>query len=240
MEAPGQARGAKTPDGNRRGIKSKDIADPRSRSYHRAQKSTRAARQPAMGILLMTFGQAINSWLSKSFTTSGRATCSEFWWLWAFHVVAPLCLIAAAGILRARSDIAASTVGSIAQLVYVATIPATFCCTIRRLQDTGRSAWASAMYVILVPIVWLSLLVTFNLISELITVQALAEPGPLLYALPGLVFIDAIMFGFAFVTTVLPLLLIAAILAVILLVFLSRPSQPGPNEYGPNPHEVSQ
>lgn len=183
--------------------------------------------------------EAITTCLRKSFVGSGRASQSEFWWFWLAHVLVPWIAALLALFLVSVNGMLAGILFYGGVAMYFLTIPSTYCAVVRRFHDTGRTGKWSALFIIAVAIIAIVLLLLVGFVMNSMTVDAIANPSAALYALPGLMGFDAIVFSVLFFIVLAPLLLVALILFAILTNKLSKPSQPGPNKYGPNPHEVS-
>lgn len=66
----------------------------------------------------MTFGQSVKTCFGKYATFSGRASRSEFWWFWLFQFILSWTVI-----------------------VHIISFIPALAVMVRRLHDTGRSAW---------------------------------------------------------------------------------------------------
>ncbi len=165
----------------------------------------------------MTFREAIITCLRKYVTFSGRASRSEYWWFFLF------CLLGGA--------IASATESFINGITRTANGPtllsgafnlATFIPSIavgwRRMHDTGRSG----LYLFYPLIAFIGLMTFMGLAGSEMT----GESGE--FVLPEGIF------GTIFIIAAI----VVALSPFIVLWWLTRPSQPGQNQYGPNPHEV--
>lgn len=97
----------------------------------------------------MKFTEAIKTCYSKSFTCSGRASRSELWYLALFNTLGMVAIIAIAMLFSTLTSdqygrpngIVMDIIAICGGLLYFASLPAAFCCQIRRLHDVGKSGW---------------------------------------------------------------------------------------------------
>lgn len=174
--------------------------------------------------------QTITTCLRKSFTFSGRASRSEFWWF----VLSINLLIPIAGLVdywlfgtgrylfmyqEGNFQFEIFTDGVFTLIFPVLSLISILTAAARRLHDNGRSGH------------WLFLPLLLLLLLFMIT--------PVMLALFGQAQGQAtIMTGFpALIVTYLALSIFLGLIAI--LFWLASPSQPGPNRYGPNPVEVT-
>ena len=180
----------------------------------------------------MNFTDAVRICFSKYVTFSGRASRPEYWWFFLFLILGS----AVAGVLDAMffgtvsveteiSDTGAQVSagnenGPIAGLFGLGTFLPSLAVGWRRMHDTGRSG----LY-LLYPLIVMAGIGIFAGLT-----------GSLNALIPGAEGTVTPLAGFSMVV-----LAIAAIVFLIspllVLWWLTRPSQPGTNEYGPNPHE---
>ena len=165
----------------------------------------------------MTPATAIKTCLAKSFQFSGRASRAEFWW---FALAWPLIAFPFNGLVgKLFSSTERFLIGGIAQsnilLTALASLPLHAAAS-RRVHDTNdtRSTWP-----IYVP-------VAIVLCFEAYGIYAIARNYP---DAGDLIIWRQILFGFP----------IGAIALFFVGLSLLMPSQPGTNQYGPNPNEVS-
>lgn len=161
----------------------------------------------------MTFTESVKTCFRKYFTFSGRASRSEYWW---FTLFATALGLVASGLETAINAITGTPDGPLilSSTASLATLFPSLAVTWRRLHDIGRSG------------LWYpGLLIGIPLGCGLL----LAGIGMLLFL--GLDF--NVGSSLQFIT-----LAIIGICVIILLFWLCKKSQPGPNKYGPNPHEV--
>lgn len=182
----------------------------------------------------MNFPQSIRTCLSKYVTFSGRAARSEYWWFVLFGLLANL----AAGVLDAaffdtdfvetvntatEKSASVNSDGPIASLISLALFLPGLAVGWRRMHDMGRSG----LFLIYPVLVMLGI-------------------GTFLAFSAGLVGASQAAFGLSAVTSALggltfmvliPALIVLLLAPLLVLWWLTRPSQPGANQYGPNPHE---
>ncbi|MEL7104403.1 MAG: DUF805 domain-containing protein [Pseudomonadota bacterium] len=178
----------------------------------------------------MGFTEAVRTCFRKYFTFSGRAPRSEFWYFVLFLFLGQLVAVVVNSMLfgpeirvnpntgqvvgRSYND------GRIGDVFFLATVVPHIAVGWRRMHDSGRAG-----YLPYLP--WL-VLIAFILWSIVSAVgwatfsETLRATGAIRVESDG-------GFAFAFV------LLLASILLGIY--WLTRPSEPGPNKYGPNPFD---
>ncbi len=175
----------------------------------------------------MTFADAIRTCFRKYITFSGRATRSEYWWFFLFGILGNIVTGIFDGVLfdsvTIESDVTdtsasvrAENTGPIGALFALVILIPSLAVGWRRMHDTGRSG----LY-LLYPII---VMVGIGLFLSIFGDFGLTEPGQLT--------------GPVALITVLAMIVLL-ISPFLVLWWLTRPSQPGPNPYGPNPHEVS-
>jgi uncharacterized membrane protein YhaH (DUF805 family) len=165
----------------------------------------------------MTFAEAVRRCLKHYATFSGRARRPEYWWFFLFVMLG--------GIVASLIDGALFGFGSpdepetqiVSPLWSLAMFLPLLAAGWRRMHDTGRPGWY-----LLIPML-ISLAVLFLLGFEMAAFLAMGSPetiGPGLGA------------GLALVAVLLVAQLVASLL---ILWWLTRPTQKGRNEYGPEP-----
>lgn len=164
----------------------------------------------------MTFREAILTCFRKYFTFSGRASRSEYWWFFLFCLLGGLMASAAETFINGVTGTPGGpTILSAA--FNIATFIPSLSAGWRRMHDTGRSG----LYLFYPVIAIMGLAGFIGLFGP-----TEAQGG--LEAFPGGILGTILVLG-AVVVILSPL---------IVLWWLTRPSQPGQNRYGPNPHEV--
>ena len=166
----------------------------------------------------MTFQRAIITCLRKYLTFSGRATRSEYWWFFLFCLLGGLVSSTVETFINKATDTPDGPTlisGAFNLATFIPGIAVGF----RRMHDTGRSG----LY-LFYPLIAMMGLAMFVGLSG--TAEALSSENPIAY------------FESAFGFILLIALLALALSPFLVLWWLTRPSQPGQNQYGPNPHEV--
>lgn len=177
----------------------------------------------------MGFTDAIRTCFRKYATFSGRASRPEFWWFALFCFLGSI----AAGIVDTalfgtgsfqthtgpgRYGFEAHDNGPLGALFALATFLPSLAAGWRRMHDTGRSG----LYLLYPFIVMIGISMYVFLAGGF---PYMGGGGPALTGLAG------VILGLAVLVLILSPFLV--------LWWLTRPSQPFPNEYGPNPSEVS-
>lgn len=168
----------------------------------------------------MTFQHAILTCLRKYFAFSGRASRSEYWWFALFCILGGLVFGTLEqfinGITR-TPDGPTLLSGAFNLATFLPSLSAGW----RRMHDTGRSG----LYLLYPMFAIIGLLTFIGFSGGFETLQG-GTPEELFQGTFGLIV------GLAtFIVLLSPF---------VVLWWLTRRSQPGPNEYGPNPNEVSQ
>ena len=166
----------------------------------------------------MTFQQAILTCFRKYFTFSGRASRSEYWWFTLFCILGAAIFGAIEGFINGitRTENGPTLMSGAFNL---ATFIPSFSVGFRRMHDTGRSG----LYLFYPLLAILGLATFVGLTGGFEAVQN----GTVEDLFTG-------TYGFIVGLSVF----VIAISPFIVLFWLIRPSQPGPNQYGPNPYEV--
>jgi uncharacterized membrane protein YhaH (DUF805 family) len=182
----------------------------------------------------MTFTQAVKTCFRKYITFSGRASRSEYWWFFLFIILGSIvagfldALLFGAGSYEAEisdtsAGLTAESDGPLATVFSLATVIPSIAAGWRRMHDSGRSG----LY-LLYPLIAMIGVGSFAAITG---AMGGLLPGPDVPATDpsGLILIVLILAG-----------IVLALSPLFVLWWLTRPSTPGPNPYGPNPHEVFQ
>jgi uncharacterized membrane protein YhaH (DUF805 family) len=163
----------------------------------------------------MGMGDAIRACITKYFVFSGRASRREYWWFFLFTVlvgfaagIVDAALVGDAGSERSETE-ATGWIGSVWSL---ATLIPGLAVGWRRMHDSGRSGLH-----LLYPLIVMAGIGSFAAIVVGIPDGPVQDASIVVLVLAGLVFL------------VSPLLVIW---------WLTRPSDPEPNRYGPPPPEV--
>lgn len=177
----------------------------------------------------MSFVDAIKTCFRKYVTFSGRATRPEYWYFILFLFLGSMVasfldavLFGLAGIETGPGYAHARSNGPIAALFHLATILPALAAGWRRMHDTGRSG----LY-LLYPVIVMVGISTFAAFS-----------GAFGAFLPG----NGGTPPFEGLAAVIVMLTVIVLILSPFLVlwWLTRPSQPVSNQYGPNPNEVPQ
>ena len=166
----------------------------------------------------MTFRQSIITCLRKYFTFSGRASRSEYWWFFLFNILGGLFFSALEGFINGITgtpDGPTLLSGAFNLAIFIPGLAVGF----RRMHDTGRSG----VYLFYPMIAIVGLLTFIGFVGG---VEALEAGNPLAMMEGAL----GIIIGIA--------IIVVALSPFIVLFWLTRPSEPGQNQYGPNPTEV--
>jgi len=165
----------------------------------------------------MTFSKAIVSGFRGAFTYKGRARRPEYWWFFLFVFAGALGVGLIEMALLGRGS---GTLVTLFQLVIFLPFLAVGW---RRLQDTGRPGW---WLLVPVAIVVISTLVSGSLTRTMME-RVVADGDPASFS--GLM-------GDGMSAGIVALAGFAQLLAGLVIIWwMSRPSQRGPNAYGPEP-----
>ncbi len=182
----------------------------------------------------MTLLEATKTCLQKYVTFSGRASRSEYWWFFLFGILASI----VAGVLDTiffGTTVVETTVtetsvagnvendGPLANLLSLALLLPGLAVGWRRMHDTGRSG----LFLFFPLIVWFGMIAAIIVSSGVLGLTSGLGLGALTAALGGLSLVILI-----------PAMLLLFCAPLVVLWWLTRPSQPETNQYGPNPHEV--
>ena len=175
----------------------------------------------------MGFTRAIRTCLRRYAVFSGRASRPEYWWFALFLVVGSAVLSAldralfgATVVEVAPGRFVSESNGPLAALFALATLLPALSAGWRRMHDTGRSGLH-----LLYPLIAMIGVGSFSAVA--------VGLGPLMAGDLGAVFAGGLGIVMLFATIVL------VISPLLVLWWLTRPSQPGVNIYGPNPREVT-
>lgn len=171
----------------------------------------------------MGFSQAVRTCLSNYVTFSGRAGRPEYWWFVLFVVIGS----AVSGVIDGTlfgtpagpSDPQARPLST---LFHLATAIPLLAAGWRRMHDTGRPGW----YLLLPMLVSLAFL--FSVLLGVFALGAMEAAGADPAALTG----PAALLG---ASGLIAVYILQVALAVLMLWWLTRPSDPGANGYGPPP-----
>ncbi|MCA0919122.1 DUF805 domain-containing protein [Pseudooceanicola nanhaiensis] len=165
----------------------------------------------------MSFSDAIRTCLRKYVTFSGRASRPEYWYFFLFTLLLGLAasiIDSAVFGVSSDSDGPASLLTSL--FIFLPMLAAGF----RRMHDTGRSG----LY-LFYPLIALVGVISFAAMMGAADALSTGNFEGLFTGLLGIVMIFAVI--------------VLILSPLIVLWWLTRPSQPGANQYGANPKEVS-
>ena len=178
----------------------------------------------------MTFATAVRTCLARYVTFSGRASRSEYWYFFLFVFTVQLIAGVVDGMLFGTSTTVVTKTGTttvavvpapVRSVVGLALFLPNLAAAWRRMHDTGRSGGFLLLPSLLA-------LVAAAILVLGIGTASLFDGGRLDRLLTGTTLLIVIPFG-----------LVVLVSPLLVLWWLTRPSQPGANSYGPNPHEVT-
>jgi len=171
----------------------------------------------------MSFTRAIATCFRNYVTFSGRASRPEYWWFFLFCFAGSIAagildgiVFGAAEVEMTGTSFRAESRGPIASLFSLAVLLPALAVGWRRMHDTGRSG----LYV-LYPLIATVGIFTFISFVGGMEILASGDPGQLFSGIVGLILI--------------PAFIILAISPFLVLWWLSRPTQPEANQWGPPP-----
>lgn len=180
----------------------------------------------------MTFSRSISTCLRKYFTFSGRASRPEYWWFFLFvflsGVIANIIdfqLFGSVTTVASETSTTHTAASStpISSVVSLALFIPHLAVAWRRMHDSGRSG-LYALFPFLM-MIGAGLVLVFGIgIAD-----AFSSGGSM-----------DILFTRITLLTLIPTILVLLVSPLLVLFWLTRPSQPGENAYGPNPHEVGE
>ena len=177
-------------------------------------------QQTAIGIANIGFVEATKTCLAKYLVFSGRAVRSEYWWFVFFVVVVSVVLAAIDASLFGTDPETGERSQVLTPIFQLAVVVPMLAAGWRRLHDTGRAGW----YLLLPAAV--SIATMFMLFSGIALFSVLEQGTDDPEVLRG----PAALLG---VTGLMVVGVLQLILSVLMIWWLSRPSQEGTNEYGP-------
>ena len=180
----------------------------------------------------MTFTTAIRTCFAKYVTFSGRASRSEYWWFFLFVLlmntaagIVDMALFGTVAVQQTADStaVAASWQQPVQAIVSLVLFLPQLSAAWRRMHDTGRSGLYALFPILLMICAGLVLVFGIGLASHF------QHGGSL-----------DLLFTRATLIVLIPTLVVLFLSPLLVIWWLTRPSQPGTNEYGPNPHEVTQ
>ena len=161
----------------------------------------------------MDFITAIKTCFSKYADFTGRARRSEFWFWYLFTVLVSMF----------------SSWIPFASLVTLALVIPTLAASVRRLHDTGRSGWWLLLSIIPSIICFIILIALLG--SAIFTIITAGDYDPNLLA-------NNLVANIGLCVTYILSLIVTFVCQIILIVWWSKDSTPGANEYGENPKGI--
>jgi uncharacterized membrane protein YhaH (DUF805 family) len=170
----------------------------------------------------MSFNESVKTCFSKYVTFSGRASRSEYWWFALFIIISSAVLGLIDGAIFGSDPVTQQPNGLLRPLFTLAILLPVLAAGWRRMHDSGRPGW-----LLLLPML-VSFATAFFLMMGVVTFSGLQNAGANPEALLG----PAAFLG---LTGMFTAMVVQLVLAIMLLWWLTRPSQEGSNEYGPPP-----
>ena len=167
----------------------------------------------------MGFTQSIRTCLSKYVVFSGRARRSEYWWFVLFIILVNVGLAVLGAVLFGTDPETGQGSNLLNSVFQLAILLPLLAAGWRRLHDTGRPGWY-----LLLPAAF-SIATVFMLLTGVAVFSALETGVDDPEALRG----PAALLG---VTGLMIMYVIQLVLSVLMIRWLTRPSQEGTNEYG--------
>ncbi len=180
----------------------------------------------------MTFSDAIKVCFRKYAIFSGRATRSECWWFVLFLLLAGAVSrmidnavygddLIETHVIDELTYATVKTTGPFQSIFWLLTVLPFLAAGWRRMHDSGRSG-----LLFLYPLLVLVGLFTIAMLTGSFGALMPGSDGTPPFQGPEAIIVSLMM-------------AVMALTPLIFLWWLTRPSQPGPNSYGPNPHEVT-
>lgn len=168
----------------------------------------------------MGFIEAIKTCLSKYFVFAGRAARSEYWWFILFMVLVSVVLAVLDTSLFGVDPETGEGVQVLTPVFQLAVVVPMLAAGWRRLHDTGRPGWylllPTALGVVTMIMLFSGVAIFSVLEQGAGDPEALRGPAAIL-GITGLAVVSALQL----------------ILSILMIWWLTRPSQEGSNEYGP-------
>ncbi len=170
----------------------------------------------------MSFAESIKTCLSKYVTFSGRAGRPEYWWFLMFIIIASAILGMVDRELFGVDPITQQSNGVFASVFGLATFLPLLAAGWRRMHDTGKPGWY-LLLPMLIPFAFMAFMM-----MGVIGFAGMENAGVNQDALRG----SAMLFG---MTGMIIGGVVQLVPAILLLWWLTRPSDTAENEYGPVP-----
>ncbi len=168
----------------------------------------------------MGLGDAIRTCFGKYFVFSGRATRPEYWWFALFVILTSVILAIVDSLLFGSNPETGEGTRILSSVFQLAVVIPMLAAGWRRLHDTGKPGWY-----LLLPMV-LSIATIVTLMTGVVAFSALEQSVEDPEALRG----PAALLGG---TGIMVVSILQLILSVLMIWWLTRPSDEGANEYGP-------
>jgi len=168
----------------------------------------------------MSFSESIKTCFGKYFVFSGRATRPEYWWFFLFVILTSLILAVVDTLLFGSNPETGEGTRVLSSVFQLGVVIPMLAAGWRRLHDTGRPGWY-----LLLPMA-LSIATTVMLLTGVVAFSVLEQGVNDPEALRG----PAALLGG---TGILLVSILQLILSVLMIWWLTRPSESGENEYGP-------
>ena len=165
----------------------------------------------------MNFGEAIKSVFSKYATFSGRARRSEFWYFFLFNFLVSFVL----GLIPFLSVVSG--------LWALAVLIPNLAVAVRRLHDIGKSGW-TYLYFLIPSFIFIGYMFYFIINFAFPYINA----G---YNVDADFITDLLANNSKSLAIIGALMLISFVVGIIFLVWMAKDSEPGENQWGPNPKE---
>lgn len=170
----------------------------------------------------MSFVESVKTCLSKYVTFSGRARRSEYWWFVLFVLILSAVFSTIDAAIFGVDPVTQQPNGLLNPLFTLAILLPILAAGWRRMHDTGRPGW-----LLLLPML-VTFATSFFLMMGVLTFSGLQNAG----ANPDALFGPAAFLG---VTGMFTAMVVQFVLLIMLLWWLTRPSDTEANEYGPPP-----
>jgi uncharacterized membrane protein YhaH (DUF805 family) len=170
----------------------------------------------------MGFSEAIKTCFSKYATFSGRARRPEYWWFFLFIVIGSVATTMADGVIFGFGTPEASATQVVSPIFSLATILPVLAAGWRRMHDTGRPGWY-----LLIPL-GVSIATMLGIMLGVVGFAEMEVAGvdeeTLREASSGLGLVGIAIMG-----------IVQLIVSVLVIWWLTRPTQAGANQYGEEP-----
>jgi len=170
----------------------------------------------------MGFGTAVKTCFSKYLTFSGRARRPEYWWFFLFIVLGSVIATVVDGVIFGFGTAAERATQVVSPIFSLATFLPVLAAGWRRMHDTGRPGWYLLIPLAVSVVMILGLLLGVFGFTKM--EMAGADEEALRTAASSLGIAGIAIAG-----------IVQLVLAVLIIWWLTRPTQAGPNAYGDEP-----